>query len=67
MTQEQLQQLTEGLTGEVIESEPVCGMTRPLKVRYEVDEMIIIKTIVYMYPADSAAWAAIREELYAVQ
>lgn len=64
MTQEELQQLTEGLEGEVIESEPVYAGTRPLKVRYNADGMTIIKTITYVHPADSTAWAEVKEVSY---
>lgn len=64
MTQEQLQQLTEGIEGEVIESEPVYAGTRPLKIRYNADGMTIIKTITYVHAADSAGWAEIKHEQY---
>lgn len=58
------EQLIEGIEPEVLEQEPVYAGFRPIKLKYTTSEGIIIKTIEYANPADSAGWAAIKNERY---
>lgn len=58
------QALIEGIEPEILEQEPVYAGFRPTKLRYETSEGVIIRTIEYTHPADSAGWAEIKDEHY---
>ncbi len=58
------EQLIEGIEPEILEQEPVYAGYRPLKLKYITSEGVIIKTIIYTNPADSAGWAAIKDVNY---
>lgn len=59
-TQEELQEMIQGIAPEVVEQEPVYATSRALVKLYNLtDGRTIAERIEYMYPADSEGWAAV--------
>lgn len=58
-TQEELQELIDGIQGDVISSEKVYGGSRPLEIEYNLpDGRTVVENFTYQFPASSDGWAA---------
>lgn len=58
--QEELQELIDGIDGDVTKTEKVYGGTRPVEVEYKLpDGRTVVENFTYHSPAGSDTWEAV--------